>query len=189
MNNLSFHITDIVANSIRAGATEVFIVISVDTTTITLEVKDNGCGMDADTIRRVTDPFYTTRTTRKVGLGLPFLIQNAEQTGGSVILDSTPGKGTTVTARFISTHIDCPPWGDLPATIATTLTGNPEVNINFRYKKCESQHRVVESTEEPIETTFSISTEDLKEALGDTPLSLPQVTLWVTEMIKENIGG
>jgi len=173
MNNLSFHITDIVANSIRAGATQITIAILIKEGTISLEVKDNGCGMDKETVKRVTNPFYTTRTTRKVGLGLPFLIQNAEQAGGNVTIISTPGKGTNVIARFRTDHIDCPPWGDLSGTIATTITGNPEVNITFLY--------------EADLPPFAISTEDLKEALDGIPLSLPKVTVWLNEMIRENV--
>ena len=82
MNNLSFHITDITANSIRANASEIGLSVEEQDTRIVIRITDNGLGMDAETARRVTNPFYTTRTTRKVGLGLPFLIQNAEQTGG-----------------------------------------------------------------------------------------------------------
>ena len=101
MNNLSFHITDITANSIRANASEIGLSVEEQDTRIVIRITDNGLGMDAETARRVTNPFYTTRTTRKVGLGLPFLIQNAEQTGGSVTLTSEPGKGTEVRLSFI----------------------------------------------------------------------------------------
>lgn len=94
MNNLSFHITDIMANSIRAKASEIGLFIEERDLRITIRIADNGLGMDAGTIARVTNPFYTTRTTRKVGLGIPFLIQNAEQTGGAVSITSQPGKGT-----------------------------------------------------------------------------------------------
>ncbi len=174
MNNLSFHITDIVANSIRAGASQVTIAIRIKEGVILIEVRDNGCGMDQETVKRVTNPFYTTRTTRKVGLGLPFLIQNAEQTGGNVTIVSSPGKGTDVITRFIASHIDCPPWGDLPGTIATTITGNPDVNISFTY--------------ETDRNTFAVSTEELKEALDGIPLSLPKVTVWLKEMIRENVS-
>ncbi len=93
MNNLSFHITDITANSIRANASEIGLSVEEQDTRIVIRITDNGSGMDAETARRVTNPFYTTRTTRKVGLGLPFLIQNAEQTGGSVTPDIRAGKG------------------------------------------------------------------------------------------------
>ena len=165
MNNLSFHITDITANSIRANASEIGLSVEEQDTRIVIRITDNGLGMDAETARRVTNPFYTTRTTRKVGLGLPFLIQNAEQTGGSVTLTSEPGKGTEV--------IDCPPWGDLPGTVALLITGNPEINVCFEYRSGE--------------TVFSISTNEIKEILDGVPISHPKVMLLIKEMIKENI--
>lgn len=174
MNNLSFHITDITANSIRAGASQITVGIATREGVITIEVRDNACGMDRKTVERATNPFYTTRTTRSVGLGLPFLIQSAEQTGGSVTINSSPGKGTDVIARFIAGHIDCPPWGDLPGTISTMITGNPGVNITF-----------IHETER---NTFRISTQELQEVLGGLPLSLPRVTIWLREMIRENIS-
>lgn len=175
MNNLSFHITDISANSLRAGATEICLDIRETPEMITIRIADNGSGMDGETMARVANPFYTTRTTRKVGLGLPFLIQNAEQTGGRVRLRSAPGKGTEVTAEFRVSHIDCPPWGDLPGTVALLITGNPKVNICFTYRKGEE--------------IFALSTADLKEAAGEMPLSHPRVAGWVKEMIRENING
>lgn len=134
MNTLTFHITDIASNSVRAGATRILLDIAV-MEDATIRIADNGCGMDAKTIAQVTDPFYTTRTTRKVGLGIPFLIQNAEQTGGFVKIESEPGKGTEVTARFVTSHIDCPPWGDLPGTVAMLISGNPDINICFSFQK------------------------------------------------------
>lgn len=175
MDNLSFHITDISANSIRAGATEVCLDIRQTPQVVTLRIADNGSGMDPETMARVTNPFYTTRTTRKVGLGLPFLIQNAEQTGGRVTLRSVPGEGTEVIAEFRVSHIDCPPWGDLPGTVALLMTGTPQVNICFTYRKGEG--------------VFALSTAELKEAVGDMPLSHPRVAGWVKEMIRENING
>lgn len=173
MDNLSFHLTDITANSIRAGATRIEVDIREERGTTLIRISDDGCGMDAETVRRVTNPFYTTRTTRKVGLGLPFLIQNAEQTGGKVSIDSRLGEGTEVTARFMSSHIDCPPWGDLPGTVAMLLSGTPDVNICFTYRKGEY--------------AFAISTEEIKEALDGLPLSHPKVITWLKEMIRENL--
>lgn len=173
MNNLSFHITDITANSIRAKASEIALSIEERDARITIRIADNGSGMDAGTVARITNPFYTTRTTRRVGLGIPFLIQNAEQTGGAVSITSQPGKGTVVTASFRSDHIDCPPWGDLPGTVAMLLTGNPDIDIRFDYQAGE--------------TLFSISTSEIKEILDGIPLSHPKVMLSVKEMIKGNI--
>lgn len=173
MNTLTFHITDIATNSIRAGATCILLDITVNEDDMSICIADNGCGMDAETICRVTDPFYTTRTTRKVGLGIPFLIQNAEQTGGSVTIDSRPGEGTKVTVRFITSHIDCPPMGDLPATVATLMGGNPGINICFSYRKKEC--------------VFELSTEQLREVFEDIPLSHPKVILSLREMIAANL--
>ena len=173
MNNLSFHITDITANSIRANASEISLFIEEQDARIIIRITDNGSGMDAETVARITNPFYTTRTTRKVGLGVPFLIQNAEQTGGSVFITSEPGKGTEVTATFLADHIDCPPWGDLPGTVAMLITGNPEINVCFEYHAGE--------------TAFSISTNEIKEILDGIPLNHPKVMLLVKELIKENL--
>ena len=173
MNNLSFHITDITANSIRANASEIGLHIEEQDAQIIIRITDDGSGMDEETVARITNPFYTTRTTRKVGLGIPFLIQNAEQTGGAVSITSKTGKGTEVAASFHSDHIDCPPWGDLPGTVAMLITGNPDINVRFEYQAGK--------------TTFSISTNEIKEILDGIPLSHPKVMLLVKEMIRENI--
>lgn len=174
MNNLCFHITDITSNSVRAGATEIKIFIEISRDTVTIRISDNGCGMDAATLARVTDPFFTSRSRRKVGLGLSFLRQNAEQTGGSLHITSGEGNGTLVEARFIQSHIDCPPMGDLPETMALLITGNPDINIVFSYS-CRN-------------TLFSISSNELKEALDGMPLSHPQVTVWIKEMISHSVS-
>lgn len=174
MNTLTFHITDIASNSIRAGASQIRLDIVISGAFATIRIADNGCGMDAETVSRVTDPFYTTRTTRKVGLGIPFLIQNAEQTGGSVKIISQPAKGTEVTAAFNIAHIDCPPWGDLAGTVAMLLTGNPDINICFSYRKEEEE--------------FALSTKELKDIFDDMPLSHPKITLAIKEMIAENLN-
>jgi hypothetical protein len=174
MNDLSFHITDIANNSLRAEATEVEIDIRAEKSSVIITITDNGTGMDEETLACARNPFYTTRTTRKVGLGLPFLFQNAEQTGGSVSIDSELGKGTKVTAVFHSDHIDMPPWGDLSGTIALLITGIPQINFAFHYQ-----------TEKG---SFSISSAEIKEALGDIPISHSQVMLWVMEMIQEHIA-
>lgn len=174
MNNLSFHITDITANSIRANASDIQLFIEEQNSTILLRITDNGSGMDRETLARVTNPFYTTRTTRKVGLGIPFLIQNAEQTGGFVVITSEQGKGTEVNACFHSDHIDCPPWGDLPGTVAMLITGNPEVNVYFEYHSGEIE--------------YSINSNEIRESLEGIPLSHPKVMLLVKEIIGSNIN-
>ena len=174
MNTLTFHITDIASNSVRAGATRISWEITIHEEHTTVRITDNGCGMDAETVSRITNPFYTTRTTRKVGLGIPFLIQNAEQTGGHVSITSEPGKGTAVTACFITSNIDCPPMGDLPGTVAMLISGNPGINVCFSYRK--------------EELLFEISSEDLRSVFEDIPLSHPKVILAIREMIAANLS-
>lgn len=174
MNTLTFHITDIASNSVRAGATRISLEITIHEDHTTVRITDNGCGMDAETVSRITNPFYTTRTTRKVGLGIPFLIQNAEQTGGHVSITSEPGKGTAVTACFITSNIDCPPMGDLPGTVAMLISGNPGINVCFSYRK--------------EELLFEISSEDLHSVFEDIPLSHPKVILAIREMIAANLS-
>ena len=132
MDNLAFHITDIAANSIRAKSSRIEIETSETEHKRSIKIIDNGTGMSKEVVDQVTNPFYTTRTTRKMGFGLPFLKQNAEQAGGRVEIQSEPGKGTTVYAEFDTQNIDCPPWGNLPETIALLITGNPKVNSDLK---------------------------------------------------------
>lgn len=174
MNNLSFHITDITANSIRANASDIEVDIKEIKSLISIRITDNGCGMDQETVAKIRNPFYTTRTTRKVGLGLPFLIQNAEQTGGNVEISSARGKGTVVVANFVSSNIDCPPWGDLAGTMAMLLGSNPDINIHFSYQS------------EKI--TFGICTQELKDVLENVPLNHPKVMLYLEELIASSLS-
>ncbi|GAO30121.1 ATP-binding protein [Geofilum rubicundum] len=120
MKDVSQHLLDIVGNSLRAGASliEVGMEILEREEALVLSIRDNGCGMSPEMVATVTDPFITSRSTRKVGLGLPFLKMNAEQTGGSIKVESEEGKGTLVEARFYYHHIDCVPMGDLKGTLA-----------------------------------------------------------------------
>ncbi len=133
MQDLSLHILDIVENATQAGATLIEIDISEDIGKDTLQIciKDNGHGMDAEMLRRATDPFVTTRTTRRVGMGLPLLKQAAEETGGDLLITSELGKGTRVVATFRKSHIDRRPLGDMGATLTTLIMGNPD--LDFRY--------------------------------------------------------
>ena len=100
---------------------------------LTVTITDDGCGMDAETVRKVTDPFYTTRTTRRVGMGLPLWKMAAEMTGGAMTVESAPGVGTTVTAVFGLSHIDRLPLGDLPQTMATLIGGSPEKDFRLEF--------------------------------------------------------
>jgi hypothetical protein len=131
--------------------------------------------MTPDFLSRAADPFATTRTTRRVGMGLPFLKQAAELCGGEFVLRSAPGKGTRTEASFAMDNIDRPPLGDVPATMMTLFMGHPE--INWKYI-----HRVGEKE-------FSLSTEELVEILEDRELlRTTEVGLWIRDRIAESLA-
>ena len=137
MEDLSLHILDIVENSITAGAKkiEIKIIEEKKKDSLTIEITDDGKGMDEKTLKKVMDPFFTTRNTRKVGLGLPFLAQSAEESGGSIKIESEPDKKTTVKATFGYSHIDRKPFGDVGETLKVLIVGNPDINFIFEYQK------------------------------------------------------
>ena len=133
MKDLSMHIMDILQNSTRAKATEITLEVLEDSVqdTLTLVFKDNGCGMDEETVQKVINPFFTTRTTRKVGLGLPLLKQNTEQTGGSLKIESKVGVGTTVTAVFGSPSRPIPISASSSTTNVTMRWTTPSTPTRF----------------------------------------------------------
>jgi hypothetical protein len=137
MEDLSLHILDVVENSITAGAREVRILIDEDNaeSQLSLEITDDGKGMDEEMRSKVLDPFFTTRTTRRVGLGLPLLAQAARQSGGGLELSSAPGRGTTVRAVFQLGHPDLKPLGDVGSTLGAILAGRPELELQFVYRR------------------------------------------------------
>jgi signal transduction histidine kinase len=137
MEDLSLHILDIVENSFAASANVVKIVIAEDAErdTLCVEISDDGKGMSEEMRKNALDPFFTTRTTRKVGLGLPLLAQAARDTGGNLELQSAPGEGTTVRATFQLSHPDRKPLGDVAATLMTIQAARPEVELVFQYEK------------------------------------------------------
>jgi len=137
MEDLSLHILDIVENATSAGASRVDIEMVEDTERdlLTLEIRDNGRGMAPEARDKALDPFYTTRTTRKVGLGLSLLAQAAEQAGGRLELTSEPARGTTVKAVFQRSHPDRKPLGDITETLRTILVGRPDLDLRFEYWK------------------------------------------------------
>lgn len=173
MRELSLNVMDIAQNSVRAKASVIKIEITEDTEQSTLEIKitDDGCGMSEEQVKSVIDPFFTTRTTRKVGLGIPLFKMAAEQTGGYLDIKSQLGKGTVVTAKFISSHMDMTPLGDINSTISILIRCNPDTNIVF--------------THSVDNKTFSLDTRELKEVLGDVPLDTPEVMQWIDDYLKE----
>lgn len=136
MEDLALHILDIVENSIAASARRIAIVIVEDTErdVLSIEIRDDGKGMDAETRERALDPFFTTRTTRRVGLGIPLLAQAARESDGSFKLLSEPGKGTTVKASFRRSHPDRKPLGDMLETIRTIMAGRPELELSYEHR-------------------------------------------------------
>jgi len=143
LEDLSLHILDIVENSIDAGSDSISIKIDEDTNTdrLTIEIDDNGKGMDAETIKKALDPFYTSKTVRRVGLGLPMFRQAALAAGGEFDIRSVPGRGTQVRAVFQHSHIDRMPLGDVSKTLLTLLMGHPEVQFSYTFRRDDCEWR------------------------------------------------
>ena len=172
MKELSLHILDIAQNSISAGCTRLELALTEQDGQLTLVIGDNGRGMTPEFLASVTDPFTTTRTTRKVGLGLPLLRMAAEQTGGSLAIESTVGVGTTVTARFCSGHIDCPPLGDMAGTVALLVQGAPEVDTIYTHTTSRG--------------SFTFDTREIRAVLGEgISLAEPEVAVWMRGYLEE----
>lgn len=177
MKELSLNILDIVQNSVKAGASRIDlrIVEQPDADLLSIEIIDNGCGMDAEFLARVTDPFTTTRTTRKVGLGIPFLKMAAESTGGSFTITSKPGVGTEVKATFGYHHIDRMPMGDLVSTLVLLIQGSPEIDFVYSH---EYENRKLD-----------FSCHSIRDELGDeVPLNDPAVLAWIREYLQEQLN-
>ena len=143
MEDLSLHILDVAENSISSSAKRIEIRINEDpdNDVLTIEIKDDGKGMDQQMREKVFDPFFTTRTTRRVGLGLPMLAQATRETEGKIELDSSPGQGTTVKATFGYSHPDRKPMGDILETIRTLIVSHPEIDFLYEHKKNGSVYR------------------------------------------------
>jgi signal transduction histidine kinase len=142
MEDLSLHILDIAENSISASAKRIEIRIDEDQAKdlLTIEIKDDGKGMNEHALQKALDPFFTTRKTRNVGLGLSLLAQAARQSDGKIELSSAPGKGTTVKATFRLSHLDCKPIGDINETIRVLVAGNPGIDFLYEHKKNNSSY-------------------------------------------------
>ncbi|MDD2207129.1 MAG: ATP-binding protein [Aminobacterium sp.] len=176
LEDFSQHVLDIAENSINAGATWVDIRITEDRKGgwFLFEVKDNGRGMNQEVLRVVTDPFYTSRTTRRVGLGLPFLKQLAELCDGKLVIESAPGKGTWVRASFRYDHIDLPPLGNIPASLISLLIAYPEVQLIYRHNLNGRN--------------FTFDSFELNNVLGDIrEVQNPSIARWLQEYFKESI--
>lgn len=175
MQELSLTVLDIAENSAQANATNVKICIVQNTNKNlqTLTIQDNGKGMSKKMVENAFNPFFTTRTTRKVGLGLSFLKMNAELTGGSVQIESIVKKGTTVTANFNLDHVNRTPLGDMASTMAALIQGNPNVVFEYIFEKDGAK--------------FAFSSKQVQEILEDIPINTPCVTMFIKGYIAENM--
>lgn len=175
MKDISLHVLDIMQNSAAANAERICVEIRTDKNTGILEIMigDNGCGMDSELLSRVDDPFSTTRTTRKVGLGIPLFKASAEQSGGSFEISSEKGFGTKVTARFAIDNIDRPPLGDIAGVITDMAAAYPEVGIQLLLKNGNQK--------------FEFDSRQVAERLGEVPISEFAVVKWLREYIGEGI--
>ena len=165
MEDISLHILDIAENSVAAGATLIGIrlVDRRDENSFVVEIEDNGKGMPEDLVDKAVDPFFTSRTTRSVGLGLSLLAQAARDTGGDISIKSTAGAGTIVLAQFRPAHIDMKPLGDIAETLAVLIAGNPDIDFAFTYDYDRGDR------------PFSFDTRDIRADLEDIPINAPEV--------------
>ena len=180
MKELSLNILDIAENSLKAEATLTEILITEDDNLLTVTIKDNGYGMSEETIRSVVNPFYTTRTTRRVGLGIPLFKLAAEQTGGSITISSNERKysddhGTTVSAVFYKNHIDFTPLGDVVSTITTLIQGHPNSDFLFIH--------------EINGASVTLDTREIRAILEDIPLDSFEILCWIKENLLEQYEG
>ncbi len=177
MKELSLHILDIAKNSVKAKATLIEIDVIEDTAKnlLTIQIKDNGSGMSEEFLSEVKDPFKTTRTTRRVGLGIPLLTLAATQSGGDVDIKSKLGEGTTITATFLYNHIDRAPLGDMAETMKTLIWGSPQIDFLYTHKRNEK--------------SFTLDSREMRKILGDVSLDTPEVLSWIEDSVRENIDN
>ncbi len=178
MKELSLNILDITENSVKAGASLTQILIEETAQTLTISIKDNGCGMSEEVVKRVTDPFYTTRTTRSVGLGIPLFKLAAEMTDGSFMISSKEkdkypdDHGTLTKATFNKNHIDFTPLGDVASTLTTLIQGHPDTDFYFCHTLGDE--------------SVTLDTRELREILGnDVPLGEYEVIKWIEGYLQE----
>ena len=181
MKELSLNILDVAENSVKAGADLTEILIEESGETLKLTIRDDGCGMSEDIVKAVVDPFYTTRTKRKVGLGIPLLKLAAEQTGGSLSIQSTTAEaspekhGTTVEALFYKNHLDFTPLGDVISSVTTLMQGHPDTDFCFVHQTEQGEVR--------------LDTRELRAVLQEVPLNSYEVIKWTEDYLREQYQG
>ncbi|MGN1295779.1 MAG: ATP-binding protein [Bacilli bacterium] len=178
MNELSLYLLDITQNSIKAQAKVVQINIeeNLNKNLLSIDIVDDGCGMSKEVVSKVSDPFYTTRTTRKVGLGIPLLKELCELCCGTFSIESEVNKGTTLKCTFVYDNIDLPPFGDLPETIYTLAINEENVEIIYNHRYVDKEGNVKE---------FCFNTIEIKQILDGVSLKEYDVMVWIKSYITE----
>jgi hypothetical protein len=175
LKDFSLHLLDLAQNSLRAAATVIRFNFEEDVTEnrLNIEIEDNGRGMNPVAIKKAVDPFFTTRTTRKVGLGVSLFAAAAKRCGGEFAISSMPGKGTKLTASFLLNHWDTPPMGDMAGTLITLIAGNPKVDFIYRHRRGNAE--------------YLFDTRNIKELLEDVPISSPTVLAYLEEHLRNGL--
>ena len=174
MEELSLHLLDLIQNSVKAGASLIEIIITEKVGLLTIELNDNGCGMSEEFLQRVESPFTTTRTTRKVGLGIPLFKQAALMAGGDFGIISRQGEGTRIKASFEINNIDRAPMGDLAGTILGQVLSTPVT----------PDYRLLYAVED---ASFEFDTREIRRQLEGVPLDAPDVIAWMKDYLEEGI--
>ncbi len=174
MRELSLNVMDVAQNSVRAEASLVQILVSESDREdrLTISISDNGCGMTDEQVQQVIDPFFTTRTTRKVGLGVPLFKLSAEQTGGSFDIKSKVGEGTVTTASYVKSSVDMTPLGDINDTVKILIQCNPDIDFVFTHNTDLG--------------SLTLDTRELREVLDGVSLDTPDVLEWIAQFLEEN---
>jgi K+-sensing histidine kinase KdpD len=175
MKELSLHVLDIVQNSIVAGASSVDISIREDfvADSMSIIIADNGKGIPAEMLQKVTDPYTTSRTTRKVGMGLPLLQDACRSSGGSLKIESVEGKGTAVTVTLGLSHIDRQPLGDIAGVVVLLVSANPKIEFRYTHQRNDEE--------------YVFDTQEVRETLDGMPLNSPDIMKILREMILLNL--
>ncbi|NLP36582.1 MAG: ATP-binding protein [Firmicutes bacterium] len=174
MRDISLHLLDILQNSISAKATEITVHIGAipSQDLLYLKVTDNGVGMEKELLRRVVDPFVTTRKTRPIGLGLPLLKEAAKRSGGDLVITSSKGRGTKVKATFGLTHIDRPPLGNIADTVVVVVTAHPDLELEVSFSNQTASQK--------------LKLAEIRKHLGNVPLNEAEVLNWIKDYLKQS---
>ena len=172
MKDLSLNVLDVAHNSISAGASLIEVTLAEEADLLTISIKDNGCGIAPEMLKTVTDPFTTSRTTRKVGMGLPLFKLAAQQSGGDLTIESTVGVGTVVNTSFFTSNIDCPPIGDMGST-AALLAGALKEGMELVYTRIKDGR------------SFVFDTREVRAVLGGISLGEPEIQEWIRAYVTE----